>query len=153
MNQSTARRFGVGSDAGPVARCLAVAGWMAAVAAPVAGIAYLLFGTPGAIAALAAAALCLLGAMPPLLFAYWLRGPAFAMHQLGIGMFSRMALPLGLALVVRFQRPDLVAAGFLIYLVIFFCVGLTLDTAGLLAASQSPSADVHGAANANSKPS
>lgn len=139
MNESTARWLGIGGETGLAARCVSILAWMLVALAPVSWVGYLLYGQIGVVAAAAAALCCLAGAIPPVVLAQYLRGPQHALLHVVVGMFSRMTIPLALGIVVQYRRGPLSAAGFLLDLVVFFCVGLLFDTLSLLSAAQSAS--------------
>lgn len=136
MKRFSASWLGVGGDTGVATRCTFLLAWMLVAFAPVAATQYLLNDAQGVLAATAAMACCLAGAVPPVLFATLLPGPQYALAQIGLGMASRMTIPLVLGLTVHFQRGSISQAGFLLDLVVFFWVGLTYDTLCLLAEIQ-----------------
>jgi hypothetical protein len=88
------------------------------------------------VAAVVAGFCCLVGALPPLFVAHHWRGPQYALHHVVVGMFSRMALPLALGLLVQVQAGPLSRAGFLLDLVAFFLVGLAYDTLCVLVSAK-----------------
>ena len=98
---------------------------VAAGLAPVAGVRS---GWAGLCAAGAAAAVCLIGAVAALAISHVLRGPAFVLPALLLGMMVRMGLPLALALIYQFWGGGLADAGFLVYLLVFYPVTLTVET-------------------------
>ena len=97
-----------------------------AVVAPVAG---LLSGADGLAAAAVAAGLCLLGAILALLVCRSFRGPQRAWQGVLAGMLPRMGVPLAFALVLHLRGGPLAEAGLLVYLVVFYPVTLSLETA------------------------
>jgi predicted Na+-dependent transporter len=106
-----------------------------AVVAPVAGRHG---GWMGLAAAAAAAAFCLLGAGLALVACRGLRQPKYALHGVLVGMVVRMGVPLVLALVFQVRGGPLAEAGLLLYLIVFYPVTLSVETALSLPLDLSP---------------
>lgn len=79
-----------------------------------------------------AAAACLMPTLLALLIGELLPGPEFAMHNLGIGMFLRMGVPMGVCVVVYATGGPLAEAGMAYYLLVFYPVLLTVEVGLML---------------------
>jgi hypothetical protein len=132
VNWQRARWLGVGKDTGLAARCVGLIGWMAVAALPISLVAYSVHGTAGLKASLVAAAICLLGAVPPLVLSKLMAGPQYAMQHLAFGMLFRMGAPLMAGVIAHVKHWSLLESGFLLCLVGYFWVGLVFDTLNLL---------------------
>lgn len=95
-------------------------------------VAYHTSAMNGVAALSVAAGACLVPMLLALLIADLLPGPEFAMHNLGIGMFLRMAVPMGVCVVVYATGGPLADAGMAYYLLVFYPVLLTVETGLLL---------------------
>jgi hypothetical protein len=119
--------LGLGAHATLLAGVLLVA---VAAAAPIALAAS---GLPGLVAALVAAAVCLVGAELALALAALFHGPAAAMYALAVGMLARTVVPMLLGVTLHLAVPELAAAGMIFYLLGFYFVALAAETALLVA--------------------
>lgn len=99
-----------------------------AIAAGLLPIAGTLHGWAGAGAVALAGVVCLAGASAALVISSILRGPHFVLPAMLLGMLIRMGLPLSLALIVHFRGGPLAESGFLVYLLVFYPVTLTVET-------------------------
>jgi hypothetical protein len=82
----------------------------------------------GLVAAAAAAAICLAGALSALVASHLLRGPKRVWYGLLLGMFLRTGIPLGAGVFIALRRGTLAENGFLFYLLVFYPVVLALET-------------------------
>ncbi len=83
----------------------------------------------GVFAACWAAAFCALGAEGGLLIGRPFRHTPQAWLGMLLGMFPRMAIPIGLGLAIQLRGGPLAEAGLLVYLVVFYPVTLAVETA------------------------
>jgi hypothetical protein len=112
-----------------------------AVVAPVAAH---LDGVMALVAAAVGGTLCLTGATTALIVSHLLRGPQFALHALLAGMALRMAIPLGVGVALHLRGGPLADARLLYYLLVFYPVGLIVETALSLPASRQLSSSRQG---------
>lgn len=95
-------------------------------------------GAVGLAAAAIAAGLCLLGAGLALGVCRLFRDPRHALHGVLIGMLLRMGIPLFSALAFLLQGGPLAKAGLLVYLLVFYLVTLSVQTALSLPSDEQP---------------
>ena len=135
MNRSIVQRL-VGMQQWGCRVCaLALVGLVGVGYAVTAPIFAWLFGSAAWVATFLAAAATLVGALAALFVSSISRGPSRAVTVLLGGILLRMGIPLMVALVVYFRRPDWVDAGFLFSLIIFYLLTLGVETAMILPAS------------------
>ncbi len=79
-----------------------------------------------------AAVACLVPALLALLIADLLPGPDMALPSLGIAMFLRMGVPMGICVVVYATGGPIADAGMAYYLLVFYPVLLTVETGLML---------------------
>jgi hypothetical protein len=82
--------------------------------------------------------LCLAGATCALVAGHFLRSPHFAFQALLVGMALRVSIPLGIGAALYLRGGPLAEAGLLYYLVVFYVVTLTVETALSLPPGQRP---------------
>ncbi len=85
-------------------------------------------GANGVVATSIAAIICLFGGASALIISEVLRGPVLMAYGVVGGMLIRMAIPLGMLLVFRFQTPHLMDAGLIYYLLVFYMATLLMET-------------------------
>jgi hypothetical protein len=114
--------------------------WAAVIAfgALVAPVAAVLSGQAGVAACAAAALACLAGATVALIAACLLRGPAWAMYGLLIGMTARLGIPLAVGLAIDLCGHPLAEAGLIHYLLVFYPITLVVGTGLSLPADRPP---------------
>jgi uncharacterized membrane protein YfcA len=122
------------SRRGLAARAAMLVGAVGGVSAVVVPVAGLLGGAADMVAAAVAAAACLAGAVVALAMSHMFRGAQYAVPALVAGMAARMGAPLCAALVYRFQSGAVV--GLPCYLLVFYLITLTVETALTLPRSQ-----------------
>jgi hypothetical protein len=86
-------------------------------------------GMMSLVAAAVSGALCLTGATLALIASHMLRGPQLAIHALLVSMALRLGVPLGAAVALHFRGGPLAEAGILYYLLVFYPVTLSVETA------------------------
>jgi hypothetical protein len=96
---------------------------------PVGPVAVCIGGCTALAAAAVAAVFCLAGATIALMAGLLLRGPKHALAALLAGMAARMGIPLAFGLAIHLQGGPLAEAGLLYYLLVFYPVTLTAETA------------------------
>lgn len=79
-----------------------------------------------------AAAACLVPTLLALLIADLLPGPDWALPSLGMAMFLRMGVPMGICVVVYATGGPIADAGMAYYLLVFYPVLLTVETGLML---------------------
>ncbi len=131
----------------PVVRVVLLASTTLAEFALVGPLAVYLGGRMGLAAAAVAAALCLAGAASALIAADLLRGPQSALQALLAGMAFRMGIPLGAGVALYVRGGPLAEAGVLHYLLVFYPVALTIETALSLPRNRQLSRPSQGAQN------
>lgn len=105
---------------------LGAVGLMYVVLAP---IGWMRFGSWAFAASAVAAGFCLAGGVPALLFSRLFRGKEVLIFGVLLAMGFRMAAPLAGVILLRLSGGPLVKAGFLHYLLGFYLVTLTVETA------------------------
>lgn len=102
-----------------MAKALLLAAVATVTYVPTASVAYLLGGSPGLLAATAAAGLCLLGAIVSLLIPWRIIAPTPAYEPI-FGMVARMGIPICGGLALHLSVAALASAGVLYYLLVFY---------------------------------
>jgi hypothetical protein len=102
-----------------LAKALLLAAVATVTYVPTASVAYLLGGSPGLLAATAAAGLCLLGAIVPVMIPSRLVAFTPACPMLA-GMVARMGIPICGGLALHLSVAALASAGVLYYLLVFY---------------------------------
>ncbi len=125
-------RWGLAGKSTGLAVAVAVA-W--ALASPVA---WGLDHWAGLTASAAAAGLCFFGAQGALVWSWWFRGPKYLLLSSLGGMLPRMVVPLAGALVLQISVDPLAKAGVLLYLLYFYPITLSVETAMSLPAVLPP---------------
>lgn len=113
-------------------------GLMYAVIAP---LGWLRFGPWALAAAAVAAAVCLAGGVPALLFSRLFRGKEVLVFGVLLAMGFRMAAPLAGVILLHLSGGPLAKAGFAYYLLAFYLVTLTVETALSVPARGTPATD------------
>lgn len=85
-------------------------------------------GPTGILAAGIAAGVCWLSMVSALLFVGWLTSYGLAVHATLIGMALRMGPPMLFGLVLTRQGGELAAAGVLGMIVVYYLIGLVIET-------------------------
>jgi hypothetical protein len=115
-----------------VSRASILLGVTVAAAVLVIPIAMLTSGRAGLVAVAFAMSVCLSSGV----LAFWLvrhlRGPKAVIHQVLLGMMSRMGIPLAACLFVHFHGGKLAEAGLVYYILVFYFVTLAAETALLV---------------------
>jgi len=91
-------------------------------------VAYWSHGTQGLVAALIAASVCWLGAVMALIVTSRPADARQAISMVYAAVLLRGAFPLVVAVVLRSGYPSLVAAGLMIYIILFYLVTLASET-------------------------
>jgi len=105
-----------------------VVAWLAL--APLAGATQ---GSSGLAAAAVGAGVCWLGATFALLIGALVRGQGAVLQRMVLGMMARAMFPLMLGAMLHMRVQWLAAAGMIYYLLVFYMVGLAVETLLLLA--------------------
>jgi hypothetical protein len=122
-----------------VRRCLVLVAVTALACAAVAAWRYSQVGTQGVFAALAAAAICLAGAMAALVVTGTMRGsPHAAVSGMLLGMLFRMGLPLGAIMAFQKMGGPLVEGGIVGCLLLVYPVTLLAEVALAVSLLQPP---------------
>ena len=108
--------------------CLWLTLALAAVFPAFAAFGFVQSGAMGIAAAAVAALVCWVGASAALLLVGLFRAPEQALVGLLLGMFFRMGLPLGAALLLSLQGGALVEAGVMYMLILNYLLALVLET-------------------------
>ena len=119
---------------GFVSQCALLLALLVAAGAITAVVGWSLFAANGVIAALVAAAACLIGGLATLLVCRLYSGPQRPLFAMTAGMLLRTSIPLALALAVHQASPDVFAAGLLYFVLVDYLVCLAAET--WLAATQ-----------------
>lgn len=123
---------------GLVAQSLFVAAALSVAWLLVAPLAYGVSGLLGLKVALLAALLCWLGALFSLTISAFIRGGVSVMHRMALGMTARAMVPLVLGVGLHLKDVELAGAGLIFYVLVFYMVTLTADTALLVAQVPQP---------------
>jgi hypothetical protein len=117
---------------GPLAEMTLVAGAILALALLLTPLAWLLNGPAGLAALAIAAAGSLVAALLALIAGWLFRGPQAPMYGTLAGMLVRMSVALAVVVLVKQGRPDLAGVALVFYLLVFYVVALTIETAMLI---------------------
>lgn len=113
--------------AGFVTQSVALVAAMALSCLLFGGLAGWIFGRVGLEAAGVAAGLCWLGSEAGLIVDHLFRRTSYGHFGFMAGAVPRMGAPLIFGLIVQIANPPIAKAGFLLYLVVFYLVGLAFE--------------------------
>jgi hypothetical protein len=123
---------------GLVAQSLFVAAALAGALLLLAPLAYAISGPFGLQVELLAALLCWMGALFSLSISAFIRGGVSVMNRMVLGMTARAMMPLVLGVGLHMKDASLAGAGLIFYVLVFYMVTLTADTALLLSQVPQP---------------
>jgi hypothetical protein len=123
---------------GLVAQSLFIAAALAGAFLLLAPLAYRVSGPTGLKVELLAALICWLGALFSLSISVLIRGGVSIMNRLALGMTARAMAPLVLGAGLHIKHAELAGAGLIFYVLVFYMVTLTADTALLVAQVPQP---------------
>lgn len=109
-------------------RVAALTSAFAVVSLVVAPLAYHYHGTSGLAAVFASFAVCLFCGVITLGAADLLRKPEMVIHQVAVNLVFRTGIPLAVCILAYFKRSSLADAGFVYYLLVYYFVGLAVET-------------------------
>lgn len=116
------RRWGLAWQCALLPALMAAAGFFTAI------VGWTLFAASGAMAALVAAGVCLLGGLATLSVCHVYTGPQRVLFTVAAGMFLRTSIPLVLALAVRHAAPDVFESGLMYFVLLDYLLCLAAET-------------------------